>query len=75
MACPRCQSPYVEPVKFTWWGGVLGAKMFAVTRCNQCKMQFNGKTGGDLTTTIILYNLIVFIIAGLAALIYFMTRR
>lgn len=75
MQCPRCQSPNVEPVKFTWWGGVLGAKMFAVTKCNQCRMQFNGKTGNDLTTTIILYNLVVLIIAGLVALGWILSRR
>jgi hypothetical protein len=53
--CPKCGSPFVQPVKFTWWGGLLGPKLFHHTKCAECKYTFNSKTRKSNTTAIIIY--------------------
>ena len=53
--CPRCGTANAAPVGFTWWGGVLGPRVFHVVRCLQCNIQYNGKTGGTLTKGIVIY--------------------
>ncbi len=63
-ACPKCQGPAVTKVKFTWWGGALGPKLFNVVRCGGCSTQYNGKTGGSLTKTIIVYQAIAIAVFG-----------
>jgi len=40
--------------------------MFSVVQCVQCKSRFNGKTGGTLTGTIIIYQAVVLAIVALA---------
>ena len=62
--CPKCGNTGAKKVNFTFWGGALGPKLFHVVRCDSCRVQYNGKTGGSLTTTIILYQVVVFVIAG-----------
>jgi hypothetical protein len=72
-ACPKCQGPAVAKVKFTWWGGALGPKLFNVVRCGGCNGQYNGKTGGSLTRTIIVYQVVA--VAFFGTLTYlFLTR-
>lgn len=63
LRCPRCGSPMVKPVKFTWWGGLLGPKMLKHTKCDSCSFTFNAKTGKSNTTAIIIYQVVAFGIA------------
>ena len=63
-ACPKCTNTTATKVNFNWWGGALGPRLFHVVRCDRCRTQFNGKTGGSLTTTIIVYQLIAFAVVG-----------
>ena len=53
--CPTCGSTDVKKVGYTWWGGALGPSMFTHVKCNNCKTQYNGKTGKSNQTNIILY--------------------
>jgi hypothetical protein len=73
VACPRCMRPDPEQVKFTWWGGVIGPKMFKHVKCRQCGLAYNGKTGQSNTTNIVIYSIVVFIIfLGIGILIFSM---
>jgi hypothetical protein len=63
-ACPKCQGPAAARVKFTWWGGALGPKLFNVVRCGGCQTQYNGKTGGKLTKTIAVYQVVALAFFG-----------
>jgi hypothetical protein len=62
MPCPRCRMPEPQPVKFTWWGGVLGPKMLSHVKCGQCGMAYNGKSGQSNTKGIVIYSVVVFVI-------------
>jgi hypothetical protein len=64
--CPKCQNPQVSKVGFTWWGGVLGPKLFKHTRCPNCATTFNGLTGKSNTNAIAIYMVIA---AGLGILL------
>ncbi len=61
--CPKCGSPLVTPVKYTWWGGLLGPKMFHHTKCEMCKYRYNSKTRKPNTTAIIIYSVVLFVVA------------
>ncbi len=61
--CPKCGSPNFQPVKYTWWGGLLGPKLMHHTKCADCKHTFNSKTGKSNTTNIIMYSVVLFVIA------------
>lgn len=61
--CPKCGSPLVQPVKYTWWGGLLGPKLMHHTRCTECKYTFNSKTRKSNTANIIIYSVVLFVIA------------
>ena len=50
-------------MKFTWWGGVLGPKILTHVKCPGCGHGYNGKTGRDNTTGIVIYSVIVGIVA------------
>ncbi|MBK7434652.1 MAG: hypothetical protein IPI66_12675 [Chitinophagaceae bacterium] len=69
--CPKCGSLNVEAVKYTWWGGWLGPKMFHHTRCGDCQFRFNRKTRKSNTVPIIIYSLIC---AGIGLAIYFLFK-
>ena len=58
---PRMQQHNADPVRFTWWGGFMGPKLFNVVKCQSCGTQYNAKTGQLNTKPII-----VFTIVGLA---------
>jgi hypothetical protein len=60
--CPKCGNPHSSPVKFTWWGGVLGPKMLHHVKCLGCGSAYNGKTGQPNTTAIIIYTVVAAII-------------
>lgn len=68
-SCPKCGSTAVKAVKYTWWGGLLGPKLFNHTKCSDCKFLYNRKTGKSNTTSIALYFIITFVV--MFALVYF----
>jgi hypothetical protein len=71
VACPRCQRPDPEKVKFTWWGGVIGPKMLSHVKCRTCGLAYNGKSGQSNTTGIVIYSVVVFVIfLGIGLLIF-----
>jgi hypothetical protein len=54
--CPNCGCRgRATLVSFTWWGGVLGPRLFTHVRCNRCGTCYNGKTGEYNTTRIGIY--------------------
>ncbi len=56
--CPNCGSTNATKIGFTWWGGALGPTLLKLVQCNQCKTQYNGKTGKSNKTGIMLYSII-----------------
>jgi hypothetical protein len=54
-SCPRCGSTANKPVGFSWWGGVLGPRLFHHVRCQGCGFCFNSKTGRSNNTAIAIY--------------------
>lgn len=66
--CPKCNSANAEQMSFTWWGGILGPKILSHVKCRSCGATYNGKTGKDNTTNIIIYSIVVgLIVFGLFA--------
>jgi uncharacterized protein (DUF983 family) len=57
--CPKCKASNAEKISFTWWGGLLGPKILKHVKCLSCGTKYNGKTGRDNTTGIIIYSLVV----------------
>jgi hypothetical protein len=53
--CPQCRGYNVHQPAFTWWGGVLGPKLFKHTVCRQCGFGYNARTGKSNNTAIALY--------------------
>lgn len=70
--CPRCNSSSVHQPSFTWWGGVLGPKLFNHWVCSACGFGYNGKTGqsnrGKIITYFVVINVAVLIVIILANL-------
>lgn len=64
MQCPACQSA-AEPrqVGFTWWGGLIGAKLLHHVECVQCGARFSGRTGRSNNTAIAVYMIVISVIA------------
>lgn len=65
--CPKCGAVGAQKVRFTWWGGLLGPRLFHHVRCPSCRAAYNGKTGRFNTTSIVVYMIVVFILAFAAA--------
>ena len=69
--CPNCDSGRATKVGFTWWGGILGPRLFSHVKCNDCGTTFNGKTGksnnGAIAIYVIVSAVIVIAILALAA--------
>lgn len=57
--CPKCNQSTAEKLRFTWWGGLLGPKILTHVQCRSCGHKYNGKTGKDNTTGIIIYSVVV----------------
>ncbi len=53
--CPRCQSPNVHKPSFTWWGGLLGPKLFNHMVCRSCGFGYNARTGRSNSGPIAMY--------------------
>jgi len=60
--CPKCRG-HAEPVKFTWWGGVLGPKLLTHVKCQSCGHAYNGKSGKDNTAGIAIYFAVIAVLA------------
>jgi transcription elongation factor Elf1 len=73
--CPRCGNPKAEQVKFTWWGGVLGATMLSQVKCNKCGLEYNGKTGEYNRKAIFIYSMVVFGIVLVTILLQLIINR
>lgn len=53
--CYKCGCPFAKRVTFTWWGGLLGPKLFTHVTCVRCGTAYNGKTGRSNNTAIAIY--------------------
>lgn len=53
--CYACGQSNAQPVSFTWWGGLLGPKLFTHVKCQACGVAYNGKTGKSNSTAIAIY--------------------
>ena len=60
--CPFCNARNAEKIKFTWWGGLLGPKLLKHVKCLGCGKGYNGKTGKDNTTNIVIYSIVVAVV-------------
>jgi hypothetical protein len=65
--------PAAKPVTFTWWGGLIGPRLFSHHKCAACRYTFNGRTGRPNTTAIALYFVVtgVIVLAAFAAVAFF----
>lgn len=70
-ACPQCRNTTAEKLRFTWWGGLLGPKILTHVKCQSCGKKYNGKTGKDNTTNIVIYSVVVAVLClGLVAVMF-----
>jgi hypothetical protein len=53
--CPSCTCKEATAIGFTWWGGIVGPKMFNHVECTKCGTTYNGKTGKSNQTAIAIY--------------------
>lgn len=53
--CPRCSSASLTKPSFTWWGGLIGPRLFNHTVCGGCSFGYNAKTGRSNRTAIAIY--------------------
>jgi hypothetical protein len=69
--CPQCGISGAEKMSFTWWGGILGPRLFTHVKCGGCGKQYNGKTGRDNTNNIVIYCIVVgFVCLGLVIVMF-----
>lgn len=58
-------------MSFTWWGGLIGPKLLTHVKCRACGHAYNGKSGKDTTTNIIIYSVVVGVLAlGLVVVMF-----
>jgi hypothetical protein len=72
--CPRCRSSNVKRPTYTWWGGLLGPKLFNHAVCSGCGFGFNYKTGKGNATAIGIY-LGVSMLVALVIVVVFVAAR
>ena len=60
--CPNCQAQNATRVGYTWWGGVLGPKLFTHVTCGTCGAAYNGKTGRSNTANIVIYSVVLAVV-------------
>ena len=63
--CFKCQNSNAKQMSFTWWGGLIGPKILTHVKCQTCGNTYNGKTGKDNTTNIVIYFAVIFILAAI----------
>lgn len=73
--CPKCGSANVSAVKYTWWGGLLGPKMFHYTKCNECKFTYNARTRKSNTGPIVIYSVVAFVVFFIIFFMLFKNMR
>jgi predicted nucleic-acid-binding Zn-ribbon protein len=66
--CPKCGSHDTHQPSFTWWGGMLGPKLFNHRVCRACGFGYNAATGQNNRGKIITYVVIANVI-GIGAII------
>lgn len=65
-------------MSFTWWGGLIGPRVLTHVKCPGCGHGYNGKSGKDNTTGIVIYSIIVgvvvlgFVVVLIALMIFLM---
>ena len=65
-------------MSFTWWGGLIGPRVLTHVKCPGCGHGYNGKSGKDNTTGIVIYSIIVgvvvlgFVVVLIAAMVFLM---
>jgi len=70
--CPRCGSTEAREPTFTWWGGLVGHKMFSHVICRRCGRGYNGKTGQSNTANIVIYQVVGLLIALVILALFFL---
>ena len=61
--CFKCGNSLARKVKFTWWGGLIGPKMFHHVKCVECGQLFNSKSGRSNSTAIAIYFIVTLTLA------------
>jgi len=61
--CPTCGNVYATKINFTFWGGLLGPKLFHHVKCTECGTKYNGKSGKSNLVPIIIYSVVGFLIS------------
>jgi transposase-like protein len=72
--CPNCKSQDAKKITFTWWGGVVGPKMFNHVKCSQCGTTYNSKTGNSNQSAITMYFAVTSVIA-IAIVFFFRSQQ
>lgn len=73
--CPNCAGSKAIPVKFTWWGGVIGPKLLKHVSCSQCGTKYNGRTGASNTAGIVIYTVVLLIVGFIGGLTLYIVFR
>jgi hypothetical protein len=71
--CPQCKGTNVRAPKFTWWGGLLGPKVFHHRVCDSCGFAFNAKTGRSNKRAVAIYagaGIALGVVIGLGGVFY-----
>jgi transposase-like protein len=53
--CPNCNAQEANEIGYTWWGGIVGPKLFTHVKCSKCGTTYNGKTGKSNQEAIAIY--------------------
>jgi len=71
LPCPECGGVEAKRIKWTYWGGFWGPKMFTHVRCVDCGCPFNGKTGDTNLVPIISFSVIqvILVVAPVVGLV------
>jgi hypothetical protein len=62
--CPNCGNTFGKTPAFTWWGGLIGAKMLKHVHCTRCGTGFNSRSGKSNNTAITIYVVVGVVIGG-----------
>ena len=66
--CPRCPAGEVVPLGWSWWGGMLGARVLRYVRCLECGSAWSRIWGRSVPGMIALVLLGRLLLVGLAAI-------
>lgn len=73
--CPYCSHDDARRVKFTAWGGWIGAQLMSVVVCGACARQYNGRSGRKVEKAIRVYRWAMLVVLAViaAGAIYYST--